>query len=476
MPIEFDNSLHWGFFLTGTTLTSDTGKYVRVSELVLAALRAAGVFSNMVDDIVAPATDKLWLDKNFDPAVLKEWDATGASWVPMTYGRLFGRAAVDKLTVTGGTGNAVVVSQPAGFQAARLYLMTPTADNGGAATINVSGVGTFAVKYGDGSDIGATEFKAGRQAALFFTGARFEVLFPLNELSSAVVAAQASAAAALASEGAAAGSEAASAASAGLALEFATNPEDSPITGFPALRSALHWAAKAASYVAGNIGLAIHAFANKTPPTGADELVIADSADIWNGKRLSLTNLAAWLADLPQTLTDKTLDDSTTQIRSTAAPTKLLKLSASLIALGVTRTATFPDEDFTVGNAASERGYAHGLTLANNVADATNDIDIAVGAAASDDATPTLLRLGAALTKRLDANWAVGTNQGGLDTGAVANDTYHVWLIRRPDTGVVDVLFSLSATAPTMPVSHATTFPSRRDKWMALSLMPWNEG
>ncbi|MBA8905500.1 hypothetical protein [Aminobacter ciceronei] len=199
MATEFDNSLHWGLFLTGTTLTSETGKYVRVSELVLSALRAAGVFSNMVDGIVAPATDKLWLDKNVDPAVLKEWDATGASWVPMSYGRLFGRAAVDKLTVTGGTGNAVVVSQPVGFQANRLYLMTPTQNNSAAATITVAGVGSYGVKYGNGADIGATEFSAGRQAVLFFTGVRFEVVFPLGGLSSAVLAAQASADAAAAS-------------------------------------------------------------------------------------------------------------------------------------------------------------------------------------------------------------------------------------------------------------------------------------
>ncbi|QOF72393.1 hypothetical protein IG197_04725 [Aminobacter sp. SR38] len=199
MATEFDNSLHWGLFLTGTTLTSETGKYVRVSELVLSALRAAGVFSNMVDGIVAPATDKLWLDKNVDPAVLKEWDATGASWVPMSYGRLFGRAAVDKLTVTGGTGNAVVVSQPPGFQADRLYLMTPTANNSAATTITVAGVGSYGVKYGNGADIAATEFTAGRQTVLFFTGARFEVVFPLGQLSAAVVTAQASADAAAAS-------------------------------------------------------------------------------------------------------------------------------------------------------------------------------------------------------------------------------------------------------------------------------------
>jgi hypothetical protein len=227
MATEFDNSLHWGLFLTGTTLTSETGKYVRVSELVLSALRAAGVFSNMVDGIAAPATDKLWLDKNFDPAVLKEWDATGASWVPMTYGRLFGRAAVDKLTVTGGTGNAVVVSQPVGFQASRLYLMTPTAGNSGAATINVSGVGTYAVKYGDGADLSATEFTAGRQTVLFFTGSRFEVVFPLSGLSAAVLAAQAAANAADASAGAASASASAAAGSAGAASTSATNAANS---------------------------------------------------------------------------------------------------------------------------------------------------------------------------------------------------------------------------------------------------------
>lgn len=100
------------------------------------------------------------------------------------------------------------------------------------------------------------------------------------------------------------------------------------------------------------------------------------------------------------------------------------------------------------------KGMLWGLTLSNNVTDATNDIDIAVGYAASDSAIPELMTLGTAITKRLDAGWAVGTNQGGLDTGSVANGTYHVWLIQRSDTGVVDVLFSTSATAPTMPANY----------------------
>ncbi len=98
-------------------------------------------------------------------------------------------------------------------------------------------------------------------------------------------------------------------------------------------------------------------------------------------------------------------------------------------------------------------GLIQGLTYANNVADATNDLDIATGAA-MDSSNAKLLVLGGALTKRSDANWAVGTGQGALDTGAVGNNDYYVWLIYRSDTEVVDVLFSLSPTGPTMPANY----------------------
>lgn len=100
------------------------------------------------------------------------------------------------------------------------------------------------------------------------------------------------------------------------------------------------------------------------------------------------------------------------------------------------------------------RGLINGLTITNNGADATNDIDIAVGSAASDTSPYYLMQLTSALTKRLDANWAVGTNQGCLDTGSVANAIYYIWEIQRSDTGVTDILVSLSSTAPTMPTNY----------------------
>ena len=56
------------------------------------------------------------------------------------------------------------------------------------------------------------------------------------------------------------------------------------------------------------------------------------------------------------------------------------------------------------------------------------------------------------VTKGLDGTWLVGDSQPGLDAGTVAANTlYAIWVIKRVDTGVVDVLFSESFTAPTMP-------------------------
>ena len=105
------------------------------------------------------------------------------------------------------------------------------------------------------------------------------------------------------------------------------------------------------------------------------------------------------------------------------------------------------------------RGYIDGLTLSNNAIDALKDIDIAPGAA-RDDGNAANLELTSILVKRGNAVWAVGTNQGGLDgTESVpgtpdASTWYHIWIIRRSDTGVADVLFSESATAPTMPTNY----------------------
>jgi hypothetical protein len=100
------------------------------------------------------------------------------------------------------------------------------------------------------------------------------------------------------------------------------------------------------------------------------------------------------------------------------------------------------------------RGHLAGLVVSNNATDVVNDIDIAVGECRSDDNTANMV-LATPLTKRIDAAWVAGTNQGGLDTGTVADIvTYHFFLIKNPTTGVVDALFSQSLTSPTMPSGY----------------------
>lgn len=107
--------------------------------------------------------------------------------------------------------------------------------------------------------------------------------------------------------------------------------------------------------------------------------------------------------------------------------------------------------DFT-GNVAPLRDYLEGFGISNSVGDTINDITFAAGFCA--DSTNTAYISGGALTKRLDANWAVGDAQGMLDTGAVADGTYHLFTIKRPDTGVVDYLASTSLLSPTLPTNY----------------------
>jgi hypothetical protein len=91
-------------------------------------------------------------------------------------------------------------------------------------------------------------------------------------------------------------------------------------------------------------------------------------------------------------------------------------------------------------------GLIYGLTLSTAVRPAPS---------VSRPAPRPAWSLASAYTKTT-SSWAVGTAMAGaLDTGSIANSTwYHVWLIERVDTGVVDVLVSLSATAPTMPTNY----------------------
>ena len=97
------------------------------------------------------------------------------------------------------------------------------------------------------------------------------------------------------------------------------------------------------------------------------------------------------------------------------------------------------------------QGYLFGLTM--STAGASTTMTIAAGIA-TDSTGVRMMKLVSAISKTTSA-WAAGTAAGGLDTGAIAASTwYHFFEIMNPATGAVDVLFSLSATAPTMPTGY----------------------
>ncbi|WP_276200511.1 hypothetical protein [Chelatococcus sp. XZ-Ab1] len=175
-------------------------------------------------------------------------------------------------------------------------------------------------------------------------------------------------------------------------------------------------------------------------PTDADRvvqraylLVGGAKLELANRRRLAGGSWQAWLVGAGQAI-DVGFDDS---VVYQGSPNVQAALVASANYTGYVETQ------------ATLQSFVYGLTGSNNASDPNNDIDFAPGQARGNGVTATLA---STLTKRLDAAWAVGNNQGALDTGSkAANQTYHWHLIRRNSDGLADVIASLSATSPSLP-------------------------
>jgi hypothetical protein len=211
----------------------------------------------------------------------------------------------------------------------------------------------------------------------------------------------------------------------------------------------------------------------------------AQGTDIASASTINLTNATGNLVDVTGTtaITAITLAQGASRtVRFTGALT--LTNGASLVlptganittangdfatfrgyAGGVVRCVAYTRADGTpLAGASLPAGYLFGLNTSNNTVDTANDIDIAIGRCRDDSNTQDIV-LASALTKRLDASWAAGTNQGGLDAGSkAAGSWYAVYVIKNVTTGAVDVLFSLSATSPVMPSGYTV---KRRIAWI----------
>lgn len=94
-------------------------------------------------------------------------------------------------------------------------------------------------------------------------------------------------------------------------------------------------------------------------------------------------------------------------------------------------------------------GFISGLTISRTTG---TTFTVAAGSSRNENGgTSRLMGLLTAMTKSLSP-WAIGTNNGSLDTGGIAADTwYHVHQIRRESDAAQDILLSLSPTSPTVP-------------------------
>lgn len=102
-------------------------------------------------------------------------------------------------------------------------------------------------------------------------------------------------------------------------------------------------------------------------------------------------------------------------------------------------------------------GHFYGFTLSNNVTSPNTTIDVGAGQAKNSTNVYSIV-LSGTLSGILQASgaWAAGNNRNKLDTGAKAINTwYHVFAIRKTSDGTGDILFSLSAGAPTMPLGYS---------------------
>jgi len=150
--------------------------------------------------------------------------------------------------------------------------------------------------------------------------------------------------------------------------------------------------------------------------------------------------------------------------------TKNFRISEAQLEVGATRTsfvmthAEVEASVFRSQESAYSYGHIYGLTISNGT-DATNDINIGVGAARSSDDTVNMT-VSTAIGKQIDAAWAAGgttaSPAGGFPTGiSIANDTwYRVFLISTPG-GTVDAGFDTSATAVNL-LANATGYTKYR--------------
>jgi hypothetical protein len=127
-----------------------------------------------------------------------------------------------------------------------------------------------------------------------------------------------------------------------------------------------------------------------------------------------------------------------------------------------------PKQQLDTALTALRKGYLFGAAITPSPS------SISVTAGAATDTANTAVMECAALVKNAAA-WVVGSAAGGLDTGSMPAATatwFHVYMIQRPDTGVTDICFSTSISAPTF----GANIPSAYTRYRRIGSVWWTLG
>lgn len=167
------------------------------------------------------------------------------------------------------------------------------------------------------------------------------------------------------------------------------------------------------------------------------------------GTVISSTWANTTLTDIGTALTNSIAKDGQT------TPTANLPMGGyKLTGLGAATASGDAVRYEQVGTLVASEGMLQGYLFGCTMSTAGSSATMSISAGRATDSTGLQSMALTAIAKTTSA-WAVGTATGGLDTGSIANSTwYHFYVIRRPDTGVVDVVFSTNATTPTLPTNY----------------------
>jgi hypothetical protein len=196
------------------------------------------------------------------------------------------------------------------------------------------------------------------------------------------------------------------------------------------------------SQSAANMDIAgtINGAPSKGTPVGTDILGGADSAAGFSLAKFTFASVLSYL--------------STYLAQIGGSVTQVFSMLTAAVGTNTTQGATTAFVMNQISVLATNLLYISGF----NMTTAGGTTSQAIGAGqASNNSSAIVLNL-AAISKTTAA-WVVGSGNGGIDTGAIAaGGKYYFFVIRRPDTGVVDACFSASPSAPTFGVNIPSAY------------------